>query len=493
MSTTRAPNNDSPSGRAQAWRLWMALVEESSRNVELERRIAELRSSKSWRLTAPLRAANTLLRGVLRHGVANPHPSAQLRPADPKPAKTSVNAGLVPNGFPFAQDHLTDAPRWLVDVTELAREDLSAGVERVTRRLLIELLISPPPAHRIEPVRLTPDDGYCLARRFLAGLSGADPNSLGPDEALEARPGDIFIGLDFCRDHPEPLAKGLASLRVSKVPIFLFIHDVLPIAHPEWFPASVSGLFVEWLKILAACADGVLCNTECTARELERVLHEAGLLLPHCGIASVTLGSDLLPVPEVPELLPPRNATATRVLTVGTVDPRKGHAQTLEAFEQLWRDGQPFEWIIAGRQGWDVVGLAQRLRGHPEAGRRLFWLEGLSDGALRALYLRSDVLLSASKGEGFGLPIVEAGRLGLPLLLRDIPVFREVAGDAATYFSGEDGETIAGALQRWRDHETGAHVRAESGWPTWEESAARLKLQVDRMLRSFAVRGATGG
>ncbi|MBL3940675.1 glycosyltransferase family 4 protein, partial [Bacteroides thetaiotaomicron] len=74
---------------------------------------------------------------------------------------------------------------------------------------------------------------------------------------------------------------------------------------------------------------------------------------------------------------------------------------------------------------------------------RLNWLQDIDDAALADLYARVDGLLFASEGEGFGLPIVEAAQHGLPLLLRDLPVFREVAGEHATYFSASDGTGLA--------------------------------------------------
>ena len=55
----------------------------------------------------------------------------------------------------------------------------------------------------------------------------------------------------------------------------------------------------------------------------------------------------------------------------------------------------------------------------------------------------------ASEGEGFGLAIVEGARHGKPLILRDIPVFREIAGKHAFYFRGDTPEELAKALREW--------------------------------------------
>jgi glycosyltransferase involved in cell wall biosynthesis len=141
----------------------------------------------------------------------------------------------------------------------------------------------------------------------------------------------------------------------------------------------------------------------------------------------------------------------------------------LDAMERLWADGEHHELVIVGRQGWKTDQLSQRLHGHPQHGRRLHWLEGADDYLLASLYRDCDVLVMASSGEGFGLPIVEAGRAGCGLLLRDIPVFREIAGNAAEYFEGTDADAVAQALRRWsrpRNDARGTHQ-----WIHWRQSA----------------------
>jgi glycosyltransferase involved in cell wall biosynthesis len=65
------------------------------------------------------------------------------------------------------------------------------------------------------------------------------------------------------------------------------------------------------------------------------------------------------------------------------------------------------------------------------------------------IYAASDCLLAASEVEGFGLPLIEAAQRGVPILARDIPVFREVAGAHASYFSGNRADELALAVQGW--------------------------------------------
>jgi glycosyltransferase involved in cell wall biosynthesis len=178
-------------------------------------------------------------------------------------------------------------------------------------------------------------------------------------------------------------------------------------------------------------------------------------------------------------------AAAPTFAMVGTIEPRKGHAQALDAFERLWAQGLDVRLAIVGAEGWKglpdsrrrtIPALMARLRSHPELGRRLFVVHGASDDYLERIYAASACLLCASEGEGFGLPLIEAARHGIPLLARDLPVFREVAGEHAHYFKGEDGVALAAAIQDWlRLRESGqAPASAGIAARTWSENAAEL-------------------
>ena len=170
---------------------------------------------------------------------------------------------------------------------------------------------------------------------------------------------------------------------------------------------------------------------------------------------------------------------------VGTIEPRKGHLQTIAAFELLWAKGVDVNLVIVGHEGWKLVPDIQRrtiprivstLRQHPERGERLFWLDGISDEYLEAIYEASSCLIAASEGEGFGLPLIEAAQHGLPVLARDIPVFREVAGEHATYFSGLDAADLAEAVQGWLEDAQRERIPDPTSitWHTWQEAARRI-------------------
>ena len=102
-------------------------------------------------------------------------------------------------------------------------------------------------------------------------------------------------------------------------------------------------------------------------------------------------------------------ASRPTFLTVGTIEPRKGHAQVLDAFELLWKEGVDANLVIVGKQGWMVEALAKRLRSHPERNKCLFWLEGISDEYLENLYAAS-TLPDCRLGRRRLWPAVDRGR-----------------------------------------------------------------------------------
>jgi len=155
-------------------------------------------------------------------------------------------------------------------------------------------------------------------------------------------------------------------------------------------------------------------------------------------------------------------------LMVGTVEPRKGHALALDAFERLWRvsPGTDRRLYIAGRAGWKTEALQQRLLNHPEQGRRLFWLSDVSDEYLEQLYGAASLVLLASAGEGFGLPLIEALAHGCRVLSRDMPAAQTVgAHPNLTLFAGDDADLLASAIARLDRFAPIDHPLALPGWP----------------------------
>jgi glycosyltransferase involved in cell wall biosynthesis len=120
--------------------------------------------------------------------------------------------------------------------------------------------------------------------------------------------------------------------------------------------------------------------------------------------------------------------------------------------------------------------LVERLCNHPESAKHLFWFKDVSDEYLEKLYATSTCLIAASEGEGFGLPLIEAAQHKVPIIARDIPVFREVAGENAYFFKGLKPENLVQVIKEWLIlYKQGVVPDSnEIEWLTWSESAQQL-------------------
>jgi glycosyltransferase involved in cell wall biosynthesis len=374
------------------------------------------------------------------------------------------------------------APRQLfVDVSELVQRDAKSGIQRVVRSILQQLLNSPPKGFRVEPVYATTERGYLYARRFTLRFLNC-PDSALADHPIEFRAGDLFLGLDL---QPEVVPAQLAfyqQLRNCGVQVYFVVYDILPITLPGAFPKTIASFYQSWLKVVAEC-DGAVCISKAVAAEVADWLKKNGPVRQRpFRIKSFQLGADIAAscpskgTPDAATGLLQAMADRPTFLMVGTLEPRKGHAQTLAAFERLWADGVQVGLVIVGKQGWLVENLIEKLRRSPFFGKHLHWLEGISDEYLEKVYKASSALLAASEGEGFGLPLIEAAQHKLPIIARDIPVFREAAGDHAFYFSGKAPEDLAAAIKEWLDLYASGKAPSSDNlpWITWQESAQQL-------------------
>ncbi len=211
----------------------------------------------------------------------------------------------------------------------------------------------------------------------------------------------------------------------------LVVHDLAWLHHPQWF----AGAFGRWYRLLLPAliprVRGLLAVSGTVAGELaDRFPRTAGR------------------IHVVPPATAPTGATpgapgaAPLLLFVGPGDPRKDVGTFQRAFARHRERHPASQAVVVG----DAGRVFASLRLQPGAGET--WTGRVDDAALRTLMRRATALVMPSRMEGFGLPALEAMSAGCPVITSDIPVFREVFGEAVLHVPVGDAATLANAMTR---------------------------------------------
>jgi glycosyltransferase involved in cell wall biosynthesis len=233
--------------------------------------------------------------------------------------------------------------------------------------------------------------------------------------------------------------------RRGTTPTVVTIHDLTFFTNPEWHERTKVTFFRRAISFAAQHARVLVLVSAFSARVLEEILPA------HAPIVVAPLGVDLqhFQPQGVDDESTFRghslNVDVLYVLFVGTAEPRKGLDVLLEAFSEVARENPDVELWLAGQAGWGVGPFVSQLEEHPfkERVRRLGFVD---DEALPALYRRARVVAYPSRGEGFGLPVLEAMACGASVVTTSGTAMAEVASDTARLVPIGDGAALAAAL-----------------------------------------------
>lgn len=297
------------------------------------------------------------------------------------------------------------------------------------------------------------------------------------EEYIDLQAGDriFYLHSDWNRDQGE----FLQLVRQRKVQVYVLVHDLLPIQHPELCPPSFSISYEEWLKVILQESDSIICVSRTTADVLARYYREQKIQRPRpLELNYFHLGADF-PVQakagtvreEIKQFV--QKPAQKTILMVGKLTPRKGHAMALDAFTHLFQERYQVQLLILGRPAENGINMAQKLQENKILTGKVLWLQDATDAEVAWAYQHTAALLEASFDEGFGLPLVEAAHYGLPIICSDIPIFHEVVGAAAAYFKVWDAAALQQKVIAWLkqdQHPDTTKVRIY----TWEESAGEI-------------------
>lgn len=369
--------------------------------------------------------------------------------------------------------HATGSRRLFIDVSVIAKNDAGTGIQRVVRGIAL----------REQQFRRAGwDVWFVCATRKRPYHRISWPHPAETDRMpIEGGRGDVFLGLDYALDTVRFQERQLRHLAKKGVLQWYLVHDLLPVQRPDWFPSSTGLRFHKWLRVLASVSDGYLCNSRQTETDVKRSLGDLFDVKDGYATHVLPMGTDIknsLHTTGLPDDFEVwlQSLDAPLILTVGTIEPRKGYNDLLDAFSELWARGYRVKLVVVGREGWNVEALMARIHSHPELGRRLFHFSHASDEALMRLYETSQGVIIPSLAEGYGLPLIEALGYRKPVLARDIDVFRVHEKSGVRYFpAAASAPVLADNILTWMaDVEMGFAKVTSAELVTWEDSVTAL-------------------
>jgi len=199
------------------------------------------------------------------------------------------------------------------------------------------------------------------------------------------------------------------------------IHDLAVFENPIWFNTNFARYYRWMLPKLAQVSHHIVTVSEFSKQEIMRHLDvdDQKVSVIHSAVSNKLLTV----IPKRPEGLSGNRFC----LMVGSHDPRKNfdfiatHARSILIERKM-------DLIIAGSK-------SAAFQKNPHMSRNAQWLQEIDDGSLRWLYENAELVIHPSLYEGFSLVPCEASALKAKLLISDIPVHKEIIGDAASYFS----------------------------------------------------------
>lgn len=255
----------------------------------------------------------------------------------------------------------------------------------------------------------------------------------------------------------------------------LFIHDTIPCDFPEYCREHEGAKHLLRLRNAFRYATHLVVNSEYTARQLEEWRRILGA--PERPVAVIPIGVDAGVLKHASGAAATFPRKRPYFVMLSTIEPRKNHALLLH----LWRDftenlpaDQVPELLLVGRRGWDnetvfrLLDRCEALRGHVRE------MNGVLDDELWPLLRGARAMLFPSFVEGWGMPMVEALTMGVPVIGSDIPPFREAGQGIPVLLSPLDGKAWGDTILDYAREGSVARLAQQLQLgnycpPTWKE------------------------
>lgn len=219
------------------------------------------------------------------------------------------------------------------------------------------------------------------------------------------------------------------------------IHDVVPWTHPETLTSRGVAFHRRMGARAAREADLIVTPTVAVADQVRDILAPgAEVFAVHPGFSS-----DLTVPVDARERRARHVGKDDYLLFVGTSEPRKGLDTLFDALSKPALKGQSL--VVVGPRGWGGVDVGQEAEARG-LGDRVNVTGWVDDADLASLYAGASLVVMPSRAEGFGLPVLEAMTLGVPVVTSDDPAMCEVGGGATELFPVGDPTALGAAIVR---------------------------------------------
>jgi glycosyltransferase involved in cell wall biosynthesis len=229
------------------------------------------------------------------------------------------------------------------------------------------------------------------------------------------------------------------------------VHDLHFLSHPERTRAEIRRDYPALARAHAQRADAIIAVSQFTAGEVQR----------HFGVPAdrVSVCPPGAP-PWTPREQPPK---AGHVLFFGTLEPRKNVGGLLDAYQRLSARRRDLPRLVLAGQATDAARPWLDRIQRPPLDRLVTHIGYVDPANRRALYQDAICLVQPSFEEGFGIPVLEAMTVGVPVVVTDRGALPEITAGTGEIVSADDPDELAAAIERLIDDRTLAAERARLG------------------------------
>lgn len=315
--------------------------------------------------------------------------------------------------------------------------------------------------------------------RDLSALEGLSLRLYAPDKGRDELRGQVAEGPGLCYCYPQgwqPLGKSywrtrgiVAQLMADGVQLYhglsgelpiglqkagirsvVTIHDLIFMRHPEWYNAADVKIYTSKFRHAVQEASRIVAISECTRRDICELgdvdPSRVGLIYQSCSTRFAAMSVQSVPDDAMMKLiwyvhdyyeLPDRY-----VLCVGSIEERKNALLAVQALHHLPED---LSLVLVGRATDYAATILAYAQENGLAGRVLM-LHTVPDDHLAPIYRLAEAFVYPSRYEGFGIPVIEAISMGLPVVACTGSCLEEAGGPHSLYVSPDDERALAAAI-----------------------------------------------